>query len=105
MTEVKMRPLDFRIIRMAVRPIDVLLRMGWTPRYHCGSVYRGGCPVHRSTSRSSRSLVCNGGVWYCHKCRAGGDAVRLVALLRGISDLAAAHAICDEHAVTKPYLH
>lgn len=105
MIRVTLRPLDFTALRDVIRPIDVLLRRGWSPRYHCGDVYRGECPIHRSTSRSSRVFSCQSRVWYCHKCRRGGDAVRLYAILEGVSDLAAAHALCERFAIPKPYLH
>lgn len=97
------RPLNFEILRDQIRPIDVLRLSGWAYRYHCGEVFRGGCPIHRSTSRTSRSFVCNSRVWYCHKCKLGGDAVRLAAKLWNCGDLDAAYRLCAALTISPPY--
>lgn len=104
MIRVKLRPIDFRQIRLQIYPITLLIAAGWTYRFRRGDYYRGSCPIHRSTHSTSRCLAIKGEYWYCHKCKNGGDVIELAARLYHCSRLEAAHAICDEFSILKVYV-
>lgn len=104
MIRVKLRPLDFRTIRLSIYPVTLLTALGWTYRFRRGDYYRGGCPLHRSTHATSRCLSIKGEFWFCHKCRRGGDVIALAAELWRVPLLEAAHDLCDEFSLPKVYL-
>lgn len=67
---------------------------------------RGPCPVHGSTSEHSRtfSVDHDSGVWYCHKCKAGGSVLDLVARCNGVTIFEAARQLCEAAAVEVPWV-
>ncbi|MHB8735445.1 MAG: CHC2 zinc finger domain-containing protein [Terriglobales bacterium] len=98
------RPVDFAVLRGRIRPIDALRLLGWCYTTHVGESWRGPCPLHKSNSEGSRVFSVTDRVWHCHKCREGGDAVRLWARLHGLDDLAAALELCEKLGVAVPTL-
>jgi len=77
--------LDLRRARIEVRLDDVLGLLGWTARSRQGPQLRGGCPVHRSQSATSRVFSANleRGIWQCFRCGAAGNALDLWAQATG----------------------
>lgn len=74
-----MPAIDYRQARAEVRLGDVLRLLGQEPRR------RGRCPVHESRSLRSRSFAADleRNLWYCFRCRRGGNALDLwVAVTR-----------------------
>lgn len=100
----KRRPLDFAVLRARIAPIRVLGLLGWEYVTRIGDVFRGPCPVHVSKTNRSRSLSVTDRVWHCHACKAGGDAIRLWAVLRRTDDLTAAYELCERLGVEPPTL-
>jgi DNA primase len=76
---------DFRQARAEVRLADVLQLLGWTARTRVGAQVRGACPVHRSSSPTSRvfSAHLERGLWQCFRCGAAGNALELWAQVTG----------------------
>jgi DNA primase len=74
-----MPPIDLRQARADLRLADVLELLGWTARARVGLQVRGPCPVHRSSSRQSRSFSAHLGrnIWPCFACGAAGNALDL----------------------------
>ncbi|MGH3526756.1 MAG: CHC2 zinc finger domain-containing protein [Pseudonocardiaceae bacterium] len=99
-----LRPLDLRLLRGLVRPIDVLAAMAWTPTTRERASIRGPCPIHGSRSRFSRSLSVADRWWRCHSCGAHGDALELYRLIHRKPVLEAAYELCDLLAIDPPYL-
>lgn len=62
-----------------------------------GERLRGRCPVHDGTNLTSFSVSPSNGLFYCHSCGEGGDAVRLTKLLRDYErdDQAAAELLLE----------
>ncbi len=56
---------------------------GYTGLKQHGERLRGRCPVHGGSNETSFSVSPSEGLWHCHSCGAGGDAVRLAKLLEG----------------------
>lgn len=104
MIRVKLRPIDFRQIRLQIYPITLLMAAGWSYRFRRGDYYRGGCPLHRSSHVTSRCLSIKGEFWYCHKCKRGGDVIELAANLYHVEKLEAAHFLCEEFGLRKVYI-
>ena len=57
-----------------------------------GDNYLFAHPVHGSESGRNLSVNPSTGVWYCHRCRSGGDALLALAVNEGIIDCAGAGA-------------
>lgn len=62
-----------------------------------GERLRGRCPVHDGGNPTSFSVSPAEGLWHCHSCGEGGDAVRLAKLLRSHDrdDTAAAELLLE----------
>jgi len=60
-----------------------------------GSSYKGLCPFHPDRNPSF-SLVPEKGLWKCFGCGKGGDVIRFVALMEGISNYEAALKLAKE---------
>lgn len=99
-----LRPLDFRIIKKFVAPLDALRLMGWPGRREPSGQYRGPCPVHGSRARYSRSFTVSSSSCYCHSCKWHGDVIQLWARLRAMTVLEAAHELCERFNLSKPPL-
>src|SRR5262245_65369468 len=78
-----MAGIDFRQARQEVRLAEVLALLDYRPRRRAGAQLRGPCPVHKSTSATSRCFSAHLGknVWHCFRCGAGGNALDLWAAL------------------------
>ena len=77
--------LDFRRARTEVRLAEVLQLLGWSARTRRGAQVRGVCPVHRSSSPTSRVFAAHleRGLWQCFRCGAAGNALDLWAQVSG----------------------
>lgn len=77
--------LDFRQVRSEIRLAAVLELLGWRSRECRGVQVRGPCPVHGSSSPTSRSFSAHLGrnVWRCFVCTASGNALDLWARVSG----------------------
>jgi DNA primase len=94
--------IDFRQMKRSITVAEVLRYYGWVPTTREPASLRGPCPIHQSRSHRSRSLSVTRREWYCHVCRHGGDVIRLVQLLDGVSPVQAALRICDLLHITVP---
>lgn len=98
------RPIDYAALRNAIPMIELLRRLGWQYTTHIGQVYRGPCPIHGPGRTGSRSLSVEGGVWYCHKCKLGGDALELWMRMNPDHILEAAYRLCEFTGIEPPVL-
>jgi len=98
--------IDFRAVRYGVPIREALALLGWRPRVIIGPYWRGGCPVHRSTDRTSRcfSVQTVFGLWFCHKCHAGGNVLDLYARVKALDLHAAARELCERTGRSVPWL-
>lgn len=65
--------------------LEYLEQQGWKMwRRSGGEEVAGLCPLHRET-RPSFYINCRKNVFYCHGCGRGGDVIRLIQLLEGLS--------------------
>jgi DNA primase len=73
--------IDFRQARQEVRLAEVLALLDYRPCRRAGEQWRGPCPVHGSTSATSRCFAAHLGenVWHCFRCGTGGNALDLWA--------------------------
>lgn len=102
----KRPPINFRRIRELIPPASVLRILGWKHVWEARGLLRGPCPIHGSADMSSRSLVVNHQVVYCHKCHWTGDAVALWANAKGLEldPYQAAVELCELLDVVLPIL-
>jgi DNA primase len=74
-----------RAWRQRISLLDYLEQQGWRPARRSGREEVAGlCPLHRE-SRPSFYVNRRKQLFYCHACGQGGDLIRLVQLLHGIS--------------------
>jgi hypothetical protein len=73
--------IDYRAARAEVRLAEVLALLNFVPCSRQGPQRRGPCPLHGARSLRSRSFAAHVGknVWYCFRCRRGGNALDLWA--------------------------
>jgi DNA primase len=87
----------FAEARAKVTMAEVLGLIGFAPYETSGDQVRGPCPIHRSTSTSSRSFSANMrlNIYRCFKCGASGNHLDLYASVTGLSLFAATVELCE----------
>ena len=75
------QPIDFHQLKQLVSIVHVLELFQWKPVKTTPGQLMGPCPVHRSTSKTSRTFVVTPGknAWKCFKCDRGGNQLDLAA--------------------------
>jgi putative transposase len=99
--------LDFAAVRAAITMMAVLELLGCCPAGRTrGGQYRGPCPLHGSTSGTSRSFSANleQHVFHCFKCGRSGNALELWAHANRLSIYDAAIDLCQRLNVPLPTL-
>lgn len=87
---------DFNVLRNEIAMEQILELAGFEPTSRSGNQLRGPCPVHGSTTASSRSFSVNldQGRYYCHKCRSHGNGLELWAAIQQLTLYEAAIDLC-----------
>jgi DNA primase len=87
---------DFNVLRAEITMEQVLRHLRFQPNARSGDQLHGPCPVHRSTSSSSRSFSVNlaAGRYYCHKCHSHGNVLELWAAVHHLTIHQAAIDLC-----------
>jgi DNA primase len=80
-----MPAIDYRAARAELRLAEVLDLLGFVPCTRNSSERRGTCPLHGSSRPRSRSFAAqlDKNVWYCFRCRRGGNVLDLWAAVTG----------------------
>jgi len=88
--------IDFRQVRVLVSMREVLELLGFVGVSTSGKQLRGPCPLHRSTSPTSRVFSVNlaTNTFRCFKCGSGGNHLDLCAAATKQSPYAAALDLC-----------
>lgn len=97
-----MDPIDFGEVKRCISVIGVLYRMGWRERRREPSAWRGRCVLEDHTDREGRAMAVTPDGWYCHRCRRGGDVIRLVMELHGVDAIRAALWLCGTFGLAVP---
>lgn len=97
---------DFRALRSEISMEDVLNQLGFVPASQTGNQLHGPCPVHGSTSASSRSLSVNLETrrYYCHKCQSHGNQLELWAAVHRLPIYEAAIDLCRALGRNVPWI-
>lgn len=98
--------IDFPAVRAAITMTSVLELLGFQPLSKRGAQQRGCCPLHGSTSGTSRCFSVNvdKATFHCFKCNRGGNALDLWAAAKAITPYDAAIDLCHRLGVTLPTL-
>jgi hypothetical protein len=98
--------IDFVAVRAAISMAAVLQLLGFTPNSTSGAQQRGPCPLHGSTSGTSRCFSANldDQLFHCFKCGCSGNALDLWAKARHLSVYDAAIDLCDRLHIPLPTL-
>ncbi len=104
---VRQRPaIDFAAVRAAVTLAAVLELLGFQARTSRGAQQRGPCPLHGSTSATSRCFSANldRNLFHCFKCGRSGNALDLWAQAHNQTPYDAALDLCQRLAIPVPLL-
>jgi len=98
--------IDFATVRAAITMSAVLGLLGFQPRTTHGAQQRGPCPLHGSTTGTSRcfSLNLDAGMFHCFKCGRSGNALDLWAQAQRQTPYAAAVDLCQRLGIPLPLL-
>jgi transposase InsO family protein len=98
--------IDFAAVRSAVPIASVLELVGFRPRSTHGAQWRGPCPLHGSTSGTSRSFSVNVDqhMFQCFKCGKAGNALDLWSHASAQTPYDAALDLCRRLNLAVPHL-
>jgi putative transposase len=98
--------IDFSAVRAAITMVAVLQLLGFQANTTRGAQQRGPCPLHGSTSGTSRCFSANLGqhTFHCFKCGRSGNALDLWAQATQQTIYDAAIDLCQRLAVPLPIL-
>jgi len=101
-----MPSIDFAELRAQVTMGQVLELLRYEPRVKSGDQVRGPCPIHGSTSKTSRIFSANlqRNVFQCFKCEAQGNQLDLWAQVHDLSVYDAALDLCSKLNIEPPLL-
>src|SRR5687767_11344587 len=99
-----MRGIDYAELRAVVTIAQVLELAGFVASEAAGDQVRGPCPVHRSSSASSRSFSANlsKNTFRCFKCGAAGNQLDLWMAVTKLPLHEAAKDLCSRLVVEVP---
>jgi hypothetical protein len=99
--------LDFVALRAVVTMAAVLQLLSFQPRSSQGAQQRGPCPLHGSTSGTSRCFSVNleQQTFHCFKCGRSGNALDLWAQATGLTPYEAALDLCQRLNIPVPQLN
>ncbi len=97
---------DFNRVREEIKMSEVLKQLAFHPVEDHGSQLRGACPVHKSSSLTSRSFSVNvvEGRYHCHKCGSQGNQLELWAAVNQMSIFDAAVDLCRTFGCEVPWI-
>ncbi|MFM7070473.1 MAG: CHC2 zinc finger domain-containing protein, partial [Planctomycetota bacterium] len=100
------RPIDFAAVRSSITIGAVLQMLGFRAQSAYRGQQRGPCPLHGSTSGTSRCFSANERehVFHCFKCGRSGNALDLWAMATKLPPYEAAVDLCGRLNVPIPYL-
>ena len=101
-----MPAIDYRAARASIRLAEVLQLLAYQPHWRRDDVCRGPCPLHRSSSATSRVFAVHLGknVYHCFRCGAGGNALDLWVAATGQPLYAAVLELCQRLGRPVPWL-
>jgi putative transposase len=99
--------IDFTAVRAAATIADVLRLLGVPANTTRGGQRRGPCPLHGSTSGTSRcfSAHLDRNLFHCFKCNRSGNALDLWAAAKRLTPYDAAIDLCDRLSLPLPTLN
>jgi DNA primase len=96
--------IDYFQVRSLVGMAEVLKLVGFEGVESIGNEIRGPCPVHGSTSATSRSFSVNvrKNTFQCFKCGASGNQLDLWAAVSKLPLYEAARDLCEKSGIVPP---
>lgn len=98
------RLIDYERLKREVSIESVLALLEFRPVSVKGPQLRGPCPVHKSSSPTSRifSVNLDRGIYKCFKCDASGNVLDLCRETFGMELFAAAEELCHRLGIEVP---
>src|SRR5262245_40143569 len=95
---------DYAVVRSLVTMSSVLSLIGFVPSESLGAELRGPCPIHVSSSSTSRSFAGNirKHNFHCFKCGAKGNQLDLWVAVAKLPIHQAARDLCEKSGISVP---
>jgi DNA primase len=96
--------IDYAQLRAEIRIEQVLALVDFQAAETAGEELRGPCPIHGSTSPTSRSFSANvrKGTYRCFKCGAGGNQLDLWVAISKLPLHEAVRDLCERLGIDVP---
>jgi DNA primase len=97
---------DFNRLRSEITMREVLDKLGWKPIGPGDEQLHGPCPVHGSSSPTSRTFSVHlaAGRYYCHKCHSKGNQLELWSAVHNQTIYEAAVDLCQALGRDVPWI-
>lgn len=99
-----MPSIDFKALFKLVGLRDVLTLLGYCRGHFSVIRERGPCPLQCTDNPRSCRLNCEGGWWYCFRCKKGGKPFKLYMDATRKDAYSAAVDLCNRLGIPVPYL-
>lgn len=99
--------IDFNVLRGEITMQQVLDLLPFEPTDRSGDQLRGPCPVHGSSSATSRSFSVNidKGRYQCFRCQSKGNQLDLWAAVHDTTLYDGAITLCQSIGREVPWIH
>lgn len=94
--------LDYGKVREQISLEQVLTLIGYTLLVKTKWRSYGRCPLHCCVASRAASFYLSKNLWYCHRCKRGGNQLDLYVIKSGMDVFPAALDLCNRMRVKPP---
>lgn len=98
-----MSMIDFQKFNETVHLADVAKALKITATRFFPTWIRSQCPICKHPDYHACKVEWEKGLWYCHRCKSGGNALKLAVRILGGNSFTAAKIVCQRLGIPVPY--